>query len=166
MAVAVDAQGPDKPRPYMEKAGATFPCVVDSTNALSRTMGFKAVPNGLLVDAHGEVVYQKFGGFDVRKAEYREVVDRWLTTGDVGDAQSTKDRELLDGHVLELFDEGLALLQSGDVDGARTKWRAASDLDPHNYVIHKQLWYIENPERFTGDNVDMAWQKDQLAQGR
>ena len=149
----------------MEKAGATFPCVVDSTNALSKTMGFKAVPNGLLVDEHGEIVFQKFGGFDVRKPETRALVDSWLTSGQIGGAESS-DRAQLDGEVLKLFDEGLALLQSGDVDGARAKWRAASDIDPQNYVIHKQLWYIENPERFTGDNVDMAWQKQQLAEGR
>ena len=165
LTVAVDAQGPDMPRPYMEKAGATFPCVVDSTNTLSRLMGFKAVPNGLLVDAKGDIVYQKFGGFDIRKPEFRALLDAWLTTGEIGGAESS-DRAQLGGDVLRLFDEGLALLQTGDVDGARAKWRAASDIDPHNYVIHKQLWYIENPEKFDGENVDMAWQKQQLANGR
>ena len=62
-------------------------------------------------------------------------------------------------------DEGLALYRADDVDGARAKWREASVLDPDNYVIHKQLWAIENPERFYGERVDMAWQKEQLAQG-
>jgi hypothetical protein len=58
------------------------------------------------------------------------------------------------------------MLDAGDVEGARAKWRVASKMDPHNYVIHKQLWYIENPERFVGENVDMEWQKQQLAEGR
>ena len=158
----MDAQGADKPRPYMEKAGATFTCVVDSENLLSKTFGFKAVPNGVLVDEDGKVVYQKFGGFDIRKAETRKLVEAWLSTGKTVGAESTARIEV-DARVLTLFDEGLALLRAGDTDGARAKWREASVLDPDNYVVHKQLWSIENPERFYGERVDMAWQKDQLA---
>ena len=164
VAVAMDAQGADKPRPFMQKAGATFTCLLDSENLLAKTFGFKAVPNGILIDEQGNVVYQKFGGFDIRKPEDRQIVEAWLDAGSVGDAEST-GRVDLDGKVLALFDEGLALFKSGDVDGARAKWREASVLDPGNYVIHKQLWAIENPERFYGERVDMAWQKEQLAQG-
>jgi len=164
IAVAVDAQGAAKPRPYMEKAGATFTCVVDAENTLSKTFGFKAVPNGVLVDESGTVVYQKFGGFDIRKPETRELVEAWLSTGSTAGAESTGSTTV-DPRVQSLFDEGLALLRSGDVTEARAKWREASTLDPDNYVVHKQLWSIENPEKFYGDKVDMAWQKDQLAQG-
>ncbi len=164
VAVAMDAQGADKPRPFMEKAGATFKCLLDSENLLAKTFGFKAVPNGILVDERGKVVYQKFGGFDIQKPETRHIVEAWLRVSSVGDAESTGRTEL-DGTVLALFDEGLAAYRADDVESARAKWREASVLDPHNYVIHKQLWAIENPERFYGDRVDMAWQKEQLAQG-
>lgn len=164
LAVAVDAQGADKPRPFMEQAGATFTCVVDAENLLSKTFGFKAVPNGILVDENGMVVHQKFGGFDIRKPETRALVDAWLTSGATTGAESTGRAEV-DPRVHALFDEGLALLRSGDTEGARAKWREASVIDPDNYVVHKQLWSIENPERFYGEKVDMDWQKQQLAQG-
>lgn len=164
VAVAVDAQGADKPRPFMEQAGATFTCLVDSENLLSKTFGFKAVPNGILVDENGVVVHQKFGGFDIRKPETRALVDAWIASGDTAGAESTGMADV-DPRVHMLFDEGLALLRSGDTDGARAKWREASVIDPSNYVVHKQLWSIENPERFYGEKVDMDWQKEQLAQG-
>lgn len=164
VAVAVDAQGADLPRPYMQQAGATFTCLVDSENLLSKTFGFKAVPNGILVDETGKVVHQKFGGFDIRKPETRELVEAWITSGASVVAESSGGANV-DPRVHVLFDEGLDLLRNGDTDGARAKWRQASVIDPDNYVVHKQLWSIENPERFYGDKVDMAWQKEQLAQG-
>ena len=164
IAVAVDAQGADKPRPYMERARATFTCVVDATNLLSRIFGFKAVPNGVLVDATGKVVYQRFGGFDIRKPETRELVEAWLRTGSTTGAESTR-ATAVDARVSALFEGGLTLLRGGRVARARAKWREASTLDPDNYVVHKQLWSIENPEKFYGEHVDMAWQKEQLARG-
>ena len=149
----------------MERAGARFTCLLDSRNELSRTFGFKAIPNGILVDESGTVVHQKFGGFDVRKPETRELVEAWLSTASIGDAESSERAEL-DGRALALFDEGLALFQQGDVDGARVRWREASTIDPQHYVIHKQLWAVENPERFYEGPVDMAWQKEEMAAGR
>lgn len=164
IAVAVDAQGADKPRFYLEQVNATFTCLVDSENLLSQAFGFKAVPNGILVDENGMVVHQTFGGFDIRKQETRDLINGWLSLGATAGAEST-GRAYVDPRVYGLFDEGLALLRIGDTDGARAKWRQASVIDPDNYVIHKQLWSIENPERFYGEKVDMDWQKQQLAQG-
>ena len=164
MAVAMDAQGPARPRPYVQKAQATFPCLIDEENRLGQLLSFKAIPNGLLIDEKGILQYKKFGGFDIQKPETRQIVEAWLSDSSVGDAESTGRTEL-DGNVLALFDEGLAAYRADDVESARAKWREASVLDPLNYVIHKQLWAIENPERFYGDRVDMAWQKEQLAQG-
>lgn len=162
----MDAQGADKPRFYMEQAGATFTCLLDSQNLLSKTLGFKAVPNGILVDENGVVIYQKFGGFDIRKQEMRDFVSAWLTSGVMPEARAAStERVEVEPRVHTLFEEGLALLRGCDMDGARAKWREASVIDPDNYVVHKQLWSIENPERFYGEKVDMNWQKQQLVQG-
>jgi hypothetical protein len=164
VAVAVDAQGASKPRPFMEQAGATFTCVVDAENFLSKTLGFKAVPNGIFVNESSIVVHQKFGGFDIRKPETRQLVDSWLTSGSTAEAESTGCASV-DPRVQVLFGDGLALLRSGDNAAALAKWREASVIDPDNYVVHKQLWSIENPERFYNGKVDMDWQKQQLARG-
>ena len=75
--VAVDAQGAEKARPFVEQAGATYTTLVDETNLLSQMFGFKAVPNGLLIDEQGVLQYRKFGGFDIRKQEYADLLEEW-----------------------------------------------------------------------------------------
>ena len=44
LSVALDAQGPEKPRPFAEKAGCEFTTIVDEENLLGQLYGFKAVP--------------------------------------------------------------------------------------------------------------------------
>ena len=39
--------------------------------------GFKAIPNGFLIDEEGVVRYKMLSGFDIRKAETAAVLDRW-----------------------------------------------------------------------------------------
>ena len=36
-------------------------------------------------------------------------------------------------------------------------------LDPSNWIIHKQIWAVENPDKFYEGNVDYNWQRQQLA---
>ena len=50
----MDAQGPDKARPFVERSGAQFTTVVDRENTLGQLYGFKAIPNGILVDEKGK----------------------------------------------------------------------------------------------------------------
>jgi tetratricopeptide (TPR) repeat protein len=58
---------------------------------------------------------------------------------------------------------GLVLLQQGQKDAALTKLKEARDLDPDNWRIRKQIWAIENPDKFyTGDSPDYGWQSEQL----
>jgi len=40
--------------------------------------------------------------------------------------------------------------------------RAALKIDPENWIVHKQIWAIEHPERFYGGDVDFSWQREQL----
>ncbi len=39
-------------------------------------------------------------------------------------------------------------------------------LVPENRIVRKQIWAIENPERFYEGMVDFDWQKEQIAAGR
>ena len=75
----MDAQGPDKARPFTEKAAAQFTTVVDEGNLLGDLYGFKAIPNGYLIDEQGVVRYKKLVGFDIRQRETAEIVERWAT---------------------------------------------------------------------------------------
>ena len=39
------------------------------------------------------------------------------------------------------------------------------ELNPDNYLIRKQIWAVENPERFYEGDVDYNWQREQTAKG-
>lgn len=62
LSVAVDAQGPDKVLPYVQFALPTFTTVIDEENFLGQRLGFRAVPNGFLIDELGIIKYQRLGG--------------------------------------------------------------------------------------------------------
>ena len=74
----MDAQGADVVRPYADPKHAGFPTVIDADNVLGSTFGFKAIPNGLLIGADKRLDGKIARGFDIRKAETRELVERWL----------------------------------------------------------------------------------------
>ncbi len=170
VSVAIDAQGSDTVRPYVRRARATFVTLVDEENLLGRLLGFKAVPNGLLVDETGEIRYARFGGFDVRDDATRHLVESWLRGGDLGASEAAPPSLATvpagDAEALALFDRGLALYRQGERDRATAEWRKAVERDPENFVIRKQLWAVEHPERFYAGAVDFAWQRAQLASGR
>jgi thiol-disulfide isomerase/thioredoxin len=164
VAVAVDAQGPDLPRHYLEQSGVTFPVLLDTENVLCRMLGAKAIPNGLFIDEQGVLQYQKLGRFDVRTFEHKEMAKQWL-----GEAQTTAAPDVpsaLEGRTLELYDQGLKFYREGRVEEGMALWREASDRDPHNFIIRKQLWAVENPEKFYNGPVDFDWQRDQIKEGR
>ena len=70
----MDAQGAERARPYVEEAAATFQTAVDEENLLGQLYGFKAIPNGFLIDEDGTVRYKRLGGFDVRRTETSSVL--------------------------------------------------------------------------------------------
>lgn len=63
------------------------------------------------------------------------------------------------------FALGSCLLAVGLKAEATVALRKALKLDPVNYVIRKQIWVIEHPERFHPE-IDWAWQRDQLVKER
>ncbi|HEY8743997.1 MAG TPA: TlpA disulfide reductase family protein, partial [Chloroflexota bacterium] len=61
LSVAVDMGGEDAVRIWTERAGLTFPTLLDPDNRLGALFGFKAIPNGILIDREGVIRYTKFG---------------------------------------------------------------------------------------------------------
>lgn len=150
----------------MEKAGAQFTTLVDERNLIGRTYGFKAIPNGYLVDESGVVRYKRLGGFDVRRADTAQVVERWCAGQHMDEdaAQSPEPGAENDG-VHALFQRGQDLYRQGRVAEALERWREAAALEPANWIVRKQLWAVEHPERFYDGAVDFDWQKQQIARG-
>ncbi len=48
---------------------------------------------------------------------------------------------------------------------AAAQLKKALKLDPENYVIRKQIWLIEHPEKFH-PTIDWGWQREQLKKER
>ena len=55
-----------------------------------------------------------------------------------------------------------AHLATGDKPAAANALREALEADPKNWIIHKQIWAIQHPERFYEGPVDFRWQREQL----
>lgn len=161
----MDAQGPDKARPFVEKSRAQFTTVLDRENTLGQLYGFKAIPNGFLIDEKGMVCYKKLGGFDIRRSETARLVEDWI---DAKELDGPADDELGPEHsqANAHFRAGLGFYSEGKVDEAMAEWRHGVELEPDNYIIRKQLWAVENPEKFYDGDVDYDWQKEQMAKGR
>ena len=160
----MDVQGADKARPFVEKAGATFTTVVDDSNLLGQQYGFKAIPNGFLIDETGKVEYKRLGGFDIRRADTKQIVEEWAAQS-VAPEGETEYPALGDEHTEanRLFVLGKAMLEAGDRDGALSEWRKAAALEPDNWIVRKQIWALEHPDRFYDGDVDFAWQREQIA---
>lgn len=167
LTVALDAQGPNKARPYTEKARARFTTVVDEENLLGQLYGFNAVPNGFLIDEGGTVRHARRGGFDIRRNESADLLDRWINGPSLDESVGAAQMKLGAEHseAIDLFCKGLALYRAGEVGKAVAEWRSAIELEPGNYIIRKQVWAIQNPDRFYSGDVDYSWQKEQMEQG-
>ncbi len=170
MAVALETQGAAMARPWVERAGATFPVLVDQHNLLGRLLDFKAVPNGVFLDEQGIIRYTKYGGFSIDRPEdpatIRKLIDGELLQQAPAPDQipyqlSAVERELVETR-LRL---GSELLENGKQDAALVEWQRALELDPQNFVIRKQIWAVRYPKRFHS-TIDWDWQRDQLQRER
>lgn len=169
ISIAVDAQGSEVARPYLEKAGTTFVSLIDQTNLLSELLGFKAVPNGLLIDELGILNYRKYGGFEIRNAEYRGIVASWLEGASPEWLLNRMQEDPMGGiehqKAILHFRTGVDYLNEGNVMEALAEWKLGRDIEPDNWVIRKQIWALENPDKFYNEEVDYAWQELQIRKG-
>ena len=156
-------------RPYVESAGATFPTVIDRNNLLSRIYGFKAIPNALFIDEGGSIQYLKYSGFDIIKSEFKRAAETWAANGQTPTSVSPEagvtDSKSSHSEAVRLFDRGMKLYGRGQVEEALDLWRQGVALEPDNYVIRKQIWAVEHPDKFYVGDVDYDWQKEQLSKG-
>ena len=164
----MDAQGPGVVRPWHQTAQAEFPTLVDQQFELGQIFNLKAVPYGILLDELGQIVKLPFA-INVDEAETQDLLRNWLTDPNF---KLREDSLATTGHgdslkvgVLEArarFQLGTTLLQIGKKEEAVAEWRKALSLDPNNWIIHKQIWAVENPDKFYDGAIDYNWQKEQL----
>jgi len=169
VSIAMEHTGAEAARPFVAAAGATFPNVVDEHGELSGRLGFKAVPNGVLIDTDGTIRWAKYGGFSIDKPEDVAIVERFLRGEDPGPSPLTEAPYTLSALERALVDTKLRLGRlldaNGQRDAALREWQDALRLDPENLVIRKQIWVARYPEKFH-PTIDSDWQRRQLPQER
>jgi hypothetical protein len=147
----------------------TFPVVVDEAGVSSARFGFKAVPNGVLIDVDGTVRWAKYGGFSVENDDDVAVVQRFFAGEPIEPyAQPEAPYALSEEQSREverLVQQGHELVAEGWTEDGVRHWRRALDMDPENLVIRKQIWAARFPEKFH-PVIDWDWQKTQLEQER
>lgn len=154
-------------KPWHIKAKAQFVTLVDSQNIVGKRYNLKAIPYGVMIDEVGRLVKSPFS-INVANKGVITMLENWLTdttcnTTLLRSVKPTIRQETPD--ILEAnarFQLGLTLLKIGKKTEAMEEWRKALALDPKNWIIHKQIWAVEHPDKFYDGNVDYGWQKAQL----
>jgi tetratricopeptide (TPR) repeat protein len=170
VSVAVETQGADAARLWVEKSGGAHPTVVDEHNLLGRLLDFKRVPNGVFLDEQGTIRYAKYGGFSVDQPEDVETIQR-LIDGEIAQQAATETEapyalSSIESQLIETrLRLGSELLARGESEGALAEWRKALEMDPENFVIRKQIWAVRYPEKFY-PTIDFDWQGEQLRRDR
>ena len=142
--------------------------MVDTENLLSAYFGFRVIPNMVFVDESGIIRYIKFAGFDIRHATDRTFVEGFIQSPNIEDlARATEQGTGFDDPMaLVHFQAGMVCYRRGETKEAMDAWREAVAIEPENWIIRKQIWAIEHPERFYAGEVDFDWQAAQIAEGR
>ncbi|HEU5138447.1 MAG TPA: thioredoxin family protein [Bacillales bacterium] len=163
LSVAVDGRGAAVVKPYTE--GTDFTTVVDDENRLVHRFGFKKVPNGIFLDEEGTIRMIK-EGFEVSNEDHVQAVEK-LIRGDVEkvefpeDGSTSKPSDMQAELAQTKYKLGVEYARADKKDEALKELDEALALDPENFVIRKQRWYIRHPEKFS-PVIDFEWQQEQL----
>jgi tetratricopeptide (TPR) repeat protein len=120
-----------------------------------------------MIDEAGRMVKAPFN-VNVKDQKTITMLEEWLLEPDYN-AMLLREMESSNQRVVKTnaeaaarFQLGLVLLEGGKKEEAMAEWRKALALDPKNWIIHKQIWVVEHPDKFYDGDVDYGWQKAQL----
>ena len=165
LSIAIDFQGKSKVIPYIEKLDLKFPTLIDEKNITGQLYNFKAVPNGIMIDEYGNIAYKKIGGFDIRDKEIKLELINWFTESYSIEPIENKMTDIKE-EAVNLFEKGMTHYESNNIKLAIKYWKKSVEIDPDNYIIRKQIWAIENPEKFYSGKIDYDWQNNNIKQNK
>ncbi len=82
------------------------------------------------------------------------------------DPEAARPAGFADAEAKLRFARAVLLLELGRPSEATADLKRALTRDPDNWLIHKQIWAIEHPDRFYDGRVDFRWQRAQLERER
>ena len=160
--VAAEVEGERWLRGYVRDAKVKFPVLLDRKNVVGDAYGYKAGPNVLLFDEHGELVYRRLYDASLRKPECRAEIEGFLLSGRMPPPRAVDPSFAPKEGSQEAFAEAVDLFLKGDLKGCRIPWRRSVDLDREHWISQEQIWVLDAPERFH-PYIDVPWQNEQLA---
>ena len=119
-----------------------------------------------MIDEAGRLVKAPFN-INVADRKTLAMLEKWLSDPNYN-TKLLHDMKPLDKlnvpttEAVARFRLGLVLLEVGKKEEAMAEWRKALALDPQNWIIHKQIWAVEHPDKFYEGDVNYGWQKAQL----
>ncbi len=125
------------------------------------------MPNGIFIDKEGTIRLLK-QGFHVTNQDHVDAVKK-LIRGEVEKVE-LEDQYYTPSNApgsLELqlaqtkFKLAMEYSKRGDKEAALKELDEALLLDPDNFLIRKQRWYIRHPEKFS-PTIDVEWQQQTL----
>ncbi len=165
LSVAVDLQGPEVVRTFVDRARATFPVAVDAEDAWGRTFGSTVIPVSILVDETGLVRLRGAGP----SPEFLKKIEAILAEEPAAVAPPGEDSRGPEAPAtpwVEKVRRARQLLAASRRAEAAAALKEALALEPQNWLLRKQVWALEHPEKFYGGPIDTAWQKEQVEKER
>ncbi len=164
--MAIDVQGSEVVKPYVEKAGCTYPVLVDRDNLTGAYFGIKFVPYAVALNPDLTIAAGPFRA-NIDDVGFRELCRGWVKQGRLPTEWETRlgtplgSREV---KALECLAEARRALAEGRTQDAAELLQRGYQLDPENWLIRKQMWVLEHPEKFyTEEKPDRAWQQQRIS---
>ena len=126
---------------------------------------FKVVPNGIFIDEEGTIRLLK-EGFKVENPDHvkavEQLIDKEVEKVEFDDSRRDSGQTDLQLQLAQTkYKLGMEYAKQNRDEEALKELDDAILLDPDNFTIRKQRWYIRYPEKF-GAEIDFDWQQGQL----
>ncbi|MFC1729252.1 hypothetical protein ACFL6I_02850 [candidate division KSB1 bacterium] len=155
----------------MEKAQAEYTVLVDKYDYLGGQFDFNYIPLTILFDEEGRMV-QGARPANIHNENQVSALEEWIKNGENSflaasasesgaGTSAMRSSGFASPEARKLFWQGVALLdEDGRDEEALPVLKKALELDPDNWLIRKQIWVVEHPEKFYEGDIDTAWQRE------
>ena len=129
---------------------------------MAAEFGFNYVPLTLLVNEGGRLVRGPTGT-NIDKGSDSEEIANWLRTGLIETSPEPVEAVAFKAPEARLqFEAAAVTIANQDSETALDLLNGALAFDTKNWLIRKQIWALENPDRFYEGPIDFDWQQQQI----
>ena len=165
--VALDTGGADAARPFIERAHAAHPSLIDRRHVVADLYQFVNVPNAVWIDEQGVIVRPAHAPaatasmanmIGLGPDDYLNAVRDWVAQGASSRFVPAPDKRLATQHAVDDADVTAALnfrlgeylVEHGQPEGGRPYVEEAVRLRPKSWAYRRQAWAIYQPPEKNG----------------